>query len=170
MNFSDKCVRFIASWEALFLQSYDDATDRIVPLGGVCRGTLTIGLGHTTAAGPPTVTPGMVITRDQAYAILAADLLPVDREIGHYITAPLTQQQRDALGSFQFNTGWISHPHCSLAAAVNGGARIPTVTDDFCLYDRASGRVLPGLLRRRRAEAAIFSSGVYVGANGEIIT
>lgn len=167
MQTSDKGRRFIASYEGLFLSAYDDANEHVVPLNGRVIGTLTIGYGHTSVAGPPKVHVGQTITEAEADAILKADIATVEREVGHYITAPLSQQQFDALVSFQFNTGWLAHPHCSLTTALNAGS-YGVAAADFALYDRASGRVMAGLARRRKAEHDIFVSGNYVGNGGVI--
>lgn len=164
MQTSDKGRAFIASWEALILGAYDDANNRVVPPGGIVHGTLTIGYGHTTAAGPPMVCVGDRITVDQADAILKTDLAAVEKEVAEYVKVPVNQQQFDALVSFQYNTGWLAHPHCSLTAALNAGS-YSVAAADFALYDRASGRVLVGLERRRRAEHDIFVNGNYVGAD-----
>ena len=60
---SDAGRDFIEQFEGLDLKAYNDGT-----------GVVTIGYGHTTAAGPPAVNYGMVITKDQADQFLAADL------------------------------------------------------------------------------------------------
>jgi lysozyme len=146
---------FIEGWEALFLKAYDDFNERVVKPGQHVKGTLTIGYGHTTAAGAPKVYVGMEITKEQADDILSADLAGVEIEVSHLVKVPLTQPQFDALVSFQFNTGWLSHPHCSLLAALNAG-NYALADVDFMLYDRASGKVLKGLVARRRAEKAMF--------------
>ena len=148
MIVSNKGRKFIESWEALICKAYDDATEKPVPKGGKCIGTLTIGYGHTSAAGPPEVFPGMSITPQEADDILAVDLTQVETEVGHWIKVALHPNQFDALASFQFTD---------------------LATDDFALYNRSSGRVLRGLVRRRKAEADIFAKGVYVGADGEEI-
>src|ERR1700759_3326521 len=98
--------KFIEGFEGLFLQAYDDANDHIVKLGQRVIGTLTIGYGHTSVAGPPKVYVGQVITKDMADAILASDLTAVELEVSHLVKVPLNQNQFDALVSFQFNTGW----------------------------------------------------------------
>jgi lysozyme len=147
--------KFIEGFEGLFLQAYDDANDHIVQPGEPVHGTLTIGYGHTSAAGPPQVYVGQVIDEPTADAILAADLASVEIEVGHLVTVPLNQNQFDALVSFQFNTGWLAHPNCSLLAALNGG-NYQLAANDFMLYDRASGQVLTGLVRRRVGERAMF--------------
>src|ERR1017187_136779 len=97
----------IESFEGLILGAYDDANDHIVKQGGQVHGTLTIGYGHTDAAGPPRVYIGQVIDQATADAILSADLARVEIEVGHLVKTSLNQSQFDALVSFQFKTGWL---------------------------------------------------------------
>ncbi len=156
MKTSPSGLAFIKSWEALFLQAYDDATEKIVRPGQGYKGTLTIGYGHTDEAGPPEVTVGMMLKDEaQASAILLSDLAPVEKRVSDLVKVPLNQNQADALVSFQFNCGWLTHPHCSLLAALNAG-RYELADEDFMLYDRAQGKVLMGLDRRRAAEKKLF--------------
>jgi lysozyme len=151
---------FIEAFEGLFLQAYDDADDHVVKPGERVSGTLTIGYGHTSAAGAPKVYVGMTITEAEADAILAADLAGVEVEVAHLVTVSLDQNQFDALVSFQFNTGWLGHPQCSLLKALNAGNYALT-EQDFTLYDEASGKVLAGLERRRDGEKLMFEGQVY---------
>lgn len=153
--------KFIEQWEGFFSHAYDDFNDRVLREGEEPRGTLTIGFGHTSAAGPPRVYAGMVIDRETADRILSADLASVELEVNHLVRVPLNQNQFDALVSFQFNTGWLSHPHCSLLDALNKG-RYDMAAEDFMLYDRAAGRVLVGLSRRREAEKKLFGTSAIV--------
>lgn len=147
--------KFIEGFEGLILGAYDDASDHIVKHGDRVQGTLTIGYGHTSVAGPPRVYIGQVIAKDEADAILGADLTSVEIEVQHLIKVPLTQNEFDALVSFQFNTGWLAHSGCSLTRALN--LKEYNVADtDFALYDRAGGVVNRGLVRRRAAEAKLF--------------
>ena len=162
MQTGAKGLALIKSFEGCILQAYDDYNDRIATHMQLVRGTLTIGWGHTSAAGPPPVAIGMTITQDQANQILAADLVPVEAEVAKYVTAPLNQNQFDALVSFPFNTGWLGHPGCSLTRALNAG-NYTLAAADFSLYDMASGRVLTGLVRRRKAEADLFNTPVTAG-------
>ena len=144
MNTSDNGRAFIEKWEGLYLTTYDDGT-----------GVPTIGYGHTTAAGPPVVEYGQTITQEQADQILAADLQAVERQVNQLVKVPVNQNQYDALVSFQFNTGWLGHSHCSLLNALNSG-NYNLASLDFMLYNRASGRILQGLTNRRTAERALF--------------
>ena len=152
-------MALIESFEGLILGAYDDADDRILKPGDRCYGTLTIGWGHTDAAGPPRVYIGQTIDKATADAILAADLTSVELEVAHLVTVPLNENQRAALVSFQYNTGWLAHPNCSLLKALNA-KNYALADQDFGLYDRASGKVLQGLVRRRVAEAKLFNTSI----------
>jgi lysozyme len=167
MKTSDSGRKFIEEFEGLFLQAYDDEDDHIVKPGGRVYGTLTIGYGHTSDAGPPRVYVGMTITKEVADAILTADLASVEIEVEHLVKVPLNQNQFDALVSFQFNTGWLAHPHSSLLLALNS-KRYTLADEDFMLYDRAQGKVLAGLSRRRLAEKKLFMQPVITNLQGTV--
>ncbi len=162
LSFSDHARKTLTEpFEGLILGAYDDATDHIVKLGQFVHGTLTIGYGHTDAAGPPKVFIGQTITEAQADQILSDDLKAVEAEVKKYINVKLNQNQYDALIDFQFNTGWLGHQHCSLLNALNAG-NYQLADEDFMLYDRAQGKVLAGLDRRRKAEKDLFHIPVAV--------
>lgn len=141
--------KFIETWEGLDLRAYDDGT-----------GVITIGYGHTDAAGPPKVIPGMAITESEADAILAADLASVEVSVNHYITATIDQNQFDALVSFQFNTGGLGRS--SLMRDINSGATDQTERA-FGMWVMGGGHVMQGLVKRRKAEFILFSTGTIVG-------
>jgi lysozyme len=148
MKTSDKGRAFIEAFEGLFLHTYNDGT-----------GVLTIGYGHTSAAGPPRVYQGMTITKEQADAILAADLASVEVEVEHLVKVPLNQNQFDALVSFHFNTGWLGHHGCSLLRQLNS-KNYDLAAADFALYERAGGQIMRGLVRRRHGEMEMFKGNV----------
>lgn len=115
-------------------------------------GVWTIGYGHTG----PDVRPGMVITTQEADALLKGDLdrfeSGVDAAIGQ---TPTTSNQFSAmvslafnigLGAFQRSTVLRQHKtgHYNLAAAA------------FLMWVKGGGRTLPGLVRRRTAERALY--------------
>lgn len=147
----------IEKYEGLILQSYDDANDHIVPAGGSSRGTLTIGYGHTSAAGAPKVVSGMKITKEQADAILASDLQKVEADVTRLVKVPLNQNQFDALVSFHFNTGSLGK---STALRKLNAGDIEGAADGLMLYTRGrvNGQLIPmkGLVTRRNEEKALF--------------
>ncbi len=167
MKTSDNARKtLIEPFEGLFLQAYDDANDHIVKIGQHIYGTLTIGFGHTSVAGPPRVYVGQEITKEMADSILSSDLTSVEIEVNHLVKVTLNQNQFDALIDFQFNTGWLAHPNCSLLLAVNAGKNI-LAEEDFMLYDRASGKVERGLVRRRTAERNLFHTPIINSLKGQ---
>lgn len=157
MKTSSNGRALIEKYEGLILQSYDDANDHIVPVGGSSRGTLTIGYGHTSAAGAPKVIPGMKITKEQADAILASDLKKVEADVERLVKVPLTQNQADALNSFQFNTGSLGK---STALKKLNAGDYQGCADAFMMYTkgRINGQLVPmkGLVTRRTEEKALF--------------
>lgn len=111
----------------------------------------TIGWGATG----PGIGPGTVWTEVQADARLEADLVRYAAEVSAAIgAAPTTRAQFDALVSFHYNTGAIRRATLTrkhIAGDFVGAAA------EFARWNRAGGRVLKGLVRRRAAEAALYA-------------
>lgn len=141
MKTSERGLAFIAEHEGLRLKAYKDAV-----------GVWTIGYGHTSRAGNPNVLPGMKITKQQAIDILGRDVARFERavEAATDHLAPLNQNEFDALVSFAFNLG-----EGNLRKLVNGRNRA-TIAKKIPAYDKAGGRRLAGLTKRRAAERAMF--------------
>ncbi len=146
--------KLIESFEGLILGAYDDANDHVLQPGQQARGVITIGYGHTSAAGLPVVRSGMVITEPQADAILSSDLASVEADVNHHVNVPINQNQFDALVSFDFNTGALDRSN--VLRSINNHL-FNQVESDLLQWDHAGGRVLQGLLRRRKAEADLFN-------------
>ncbi|MDB5607774.1 MAG: hypothetical protein JWP25_4674 [Bradyrhizobium sp.] len=142
MKTSDNGRAFIEAFEGKFLHTYDDGT-----------GVLTIGYGHTSAAGAPKVYRGQTITDAECDAILASDLAAVERNVERCIKVPMTQPQFDALVSFDFNTGSLAKS--SIDDKINAGNAAAAMST-LLQYDHAAGRQMDGLTRRRQAERLMF--------------
>jgi GH24 family phage-related lysozyme (muramidase) len=110
----------------------------------------TIGWGATG----PGIAAGTTWTPAQCDARLAADLARHAAEVAQAIgDVPTTQAQFDALVSFHYNTGAIGRATLTRrhrAGDYAGAAR------EFARWNRAGGRVMAGLARRRAAEAALY--------------
>ena len=147
MKTSLKGILAIINEEALVLSTYRDAA-----------GVLTIGAGYTAAAGGIAPKPGNRITIEQGIALLAADLAKFERRVSGAVKRTLTQHEFDALVSFDFNTGAIegSTVDDKLDKGDIDGA-LATLQQ----YDKAGGRKLAGLDRRRDTEEAMFRHGTY---------
>ena len=130
--------------EGVRLHSYDDGT-----------GVLTVGVGHTTAAWPPVVRVGMVISSTECDDILSRDLAKFEAAVLAAVKVPVSQSAFDALVSFCFNVGAGAFNKSSVVKRLNAGDKAGA-GDAFLLWSKAGGRTLPGLVTRRRTERAQF--------------
>lgn len=111
----------LREWEEIVLYTYDDA-DTSLPKkrllqGMKCRGTPTIGAGHTGKH----ATPGNEITMQQAIEIFRQDLEQYERAVDESVKVPLTDNQFGALVSFCFNVGIGAFKGSSLLKRLNKG-------------------------------------------------
>lgn len=113
----------------------------------------TIGWGH---AGPD-VKPGMKITKERAEELLIADLASACRAVESSVKVPLTDNQFAALVSFVFNCGPANFRNSTLLRRLNAGD-YGCVPAELAKWNRAAGKVLPGLSRRRAAEAVLWGT------------
>jgi len=151
MKISPEAVEnLICKFEGCVLAAYQDT--------GTKGGTWTIGYGHTSAAGDPPVTRGMKITKGRATDILRADLSKVERQVANLLKAPVTQDQYDVLVGFAFNVGSGNLSRSTLLRKFNAGNH-EAVPGELAKWTKAGGKVLPGLVRRRAAEAEWWING-----------
>lgn len=112
----------------------------------------TIGWGATG----PGIGPGSVWTQQQCDARLESDVARHARDVAFALgDAPTTQAQFDAMVSFHYNTGAIARSTL-LRRHLAGDYR--AAAEEFARWNRAGGRVLKGLDRRRAAEARLYRS------------
>jgi GH24 family phage-related lysozyme (muramidase) len=131
----------------------DDGSYEAYPDPGTGGAPWTIGWGATG----PGIGPGTVWGQAQCDARLAADLARHAAEVARAIgDAPTTQGQFDALVSFHYNTGAIGR--ATLTRRHRAGDYCGAA-GEFRRWNRAGGRVLSGLTRRRAAEAALYRAG-----------
>ena len=143
MDISEKGLSLIKQFEGCRLKAYKDFV-----------GIWTIGYGHTK-----NVKQNQQITQAQADAFLKQDVATAVKAV-NALKYTLNQNQMDALTSFTFNCGSanlkkLTDNNKRTLAQIS--ARIPN-------YNRAGGKVLPGLTRRRAAEKALFDTP-YVAIN-----
>lgn len=113
-------------------------------------GILTIGFGHTSAAGDPMVTPDATITKQQAIDILHRDLRKFEMSVEQLVKVPLTQHQFDVLVDFVYNAGAGALAKSGLLKAVNA-RQFDRVPDELAKWTKGGGKVLPGLVKRCQA-------------------
>lgn len=101
-----------------------------------------------------------VLGMDEVDAILAQDLGRFERGVARYCPAALNSQGRfDALVSFSFNVGLGNLQRSGLRMKTNRG-EFEEAAEEFLKWTKAGGKVLPGLVKRRNDERALYLSGV----------
>ena len=110
----------------------------------------TIGYGHTVG-----VKLGDTITQQQAYELLAKDLEKFERGVDKILRVQVNENQRGALVSFAFNIGLTALGNSTLMQKLNN-SDFNGAANEFLRWNKAGGKVLSGLSRRREAERNLF--------------
>jgi len=139
---SEKGIELIKSFESLRLKAYKCPA-----------GVWTIGYGHTKD-----VKANMVISPQQAESLLREDIARVESEVNKMTAyVGLSQEQFSALVSFAFNVGIGALRGSTLLKKVRQNPQDPTIREEFCRWVKSKGATLMGLVRRRKAEADLYS-------------
>lgn len=112
-------------------------------------GVWTIGYGHTGKVDGKAIAYGMKITKAKAEELLKEDLRRFERHVDGF-RYQWTQNQFDALVSFAFNVGSITQ------LTANGTRTIKEIALKIPAYNKAGGKVLAGLTKRRKMEQELF--------------
>lgn len=145
MRINDAGLALLKHFEGLRLTAYPDP--------GTGGKPFTIGFGHTG----DDVHYGLTITEEEAEALLKSDLYRFERGVDNMLSVMVTDNQFSALVCFAYNVGLHNLQGSHLLSKLNNGD-ISGTADEFMRWDRASGRVMPGLETRRQAERDLFLS------------
>lgn len=136
-------LELIKHFEGLYLKAYKCPAD-----------VWTIGYGHTGMKHQDgTVKAGRAITKEEADRLLDHDMRVFVDRVNRLVTVPLSQNEFDTLVSFDFNTGGLAKS--TLLRRLNIGDH-DAVPEQLMRWTRASGKVLPGLVRRRASEVRLW--------------
>ena len=139
METSSEGISLIQKFEGCELEAYQCSA-----------GVWTIGYGHTK-----NVVEGMTITKEQAEQMLVDELHEYENYINEYVTVALSQNQFDALVSWVYNLGPANLKASTMLKVLNSG-KYEDVPAQMKRWNKAGGKVLEGLIRRREAEACLF--------------
>jgi len=160
MRVSEKAIRMICHHEGVRTRPYR------------CPALLwTVGVGHVIDPSHAAVKYeerrtlpipdgwDRILTMGEVDAILAQDLGRFERGVARLCPAAVGHQGRfDALVSFAFNVGLGNLQRSSLRMKTNRG-EFEEAADEFMKWTKAGGRVLPGLVKRRQDERALYLNG-----------
>ncbi len=146
MTVSPEGLDFIKRWEGLETKAYPDVA-----------GVWTIGYGHTDGFRDGRLGPASEIDEARAEALLRADLAGREETVRRLVRIGINQHAFDALASFEFNTGALARSTAlkRLNAGDRAGAAAALLWWNKARIDGALVEI-PGLARRRAAEAALF--------------
>jgi len=131
----------IKLFEGLRLEAYQDSV-----------GIWTIGYGHTAG-----VKQGQIITSQEAENLLMKDIASTESGVRKLVPGSCTDNQFSALVCFAFNVGVGNLSKSTLLKKFKAGD-IAGAADEFLNWNKAGGKVLPGLTNRRVAERQLFIS------------
>jgi|TARA_B110000977_G_scaffold111217_1_gene144334 lysozyme len=139
MNISQEGLGLIKKFEGCEYNAYKCAA-----------GVLTIGYGHTEG-----VKEDDLVTQQEADKLLEKDIKIFEEIVLDAVEMPLSQHQFDALVSWTFNLGGGNLNSSTMLKVLNTGdyENVPT---QIKRWNKAGGKVLEGLIRRREAEALLF--------------
>jgi len=141
-SYSANGLALTEAYEGCVLTTYDDVV-----------GVPTIGYGHTG----PDVTPGLTITQQQASDLLMQDVGWAVDCVNESVTVTINQNQFDAMVDFTFNVGKNAFENSTLLSLLNA-ENYAGAAGQFNRWVYAKGQVIPGLVRRRAGETALFNS------------
>jgi len=143
-------INLIKSFEGLRLKAYPDPGTNGEPY--------TIGFGTTVYNGVQKVKLGDVIDESQAESYLLFDVNQFSKGVSKLIKKPLSDNQFGAITSFAYNVGIPNLRSSTLLKKVNNDPNDYSIRDEFMKWNKAAGKVLSGLTRRRKAEADLYFS------------
>jgi lysozyme len=150
MKPSETCYSLIKSWEGKRLKAYQDSVK-----------IWTIGYGTTFYPDGSKVKPTDSITEERADFLLKWQVLTKSGEVdklvnGHEIPPRVNQNQFDALVSFAYNCGTGALKKSTLLKKVLANPNDPSIEAEFLKWNKAGGKVLTGLTKRRQSESDLY--------------
>lgn len=145
MKTSQDGINLIKYFEGFRTKAYQDSV-----------GVWTIGYGTTKG-----IKEGMIITESKAEEWLARDIAYFENKVSELVKIPLRQNEFDALISFTYNLGEGNLKKSTLLKKLNNVSYtnpllMAEVADEFLKWNKAGGKVLAGLTKRRMAEREMF--------------
>jgi len=99
------------------------------------------------------------LTTEEAEQLLSEDLVEIEEEI-ESLNLDINQPQFDAIVSFSYNCGFDSFLKSTLLRRIRANDTMNNIEAAFLMWNKSSGKVLPGLTFRRKSEALLFNTGI----------
>jgi len=143
----NKGIPIIRKFEGLKLKAY------------LCPSSVwTIGYGNTFYENGSKVQEGDKITLDRADKLLFFIVTKFENEVTKLVKSAINDNQLGALTSFAFNVGAGNLAKSTLLKKVNANPNDVSIRDEFMRWTKAGGKVVNGLVTRRKAESDLYFS------------
>jgi len=116
----------------------------------------TIGFGNTFYEDGSPVMPGHAITQEKANRLFEIIANEFADTVDKVVTANVSENQFGALVSFAYNCGIANLQKSTLLKKVNANPNDQSIKAEFLKWNKAGGKVLAGLTRRREAESKLY--------------
>jgi lysozyme len=148
MKLNNAGYQLICEFEGLRLKPY------------LCSAKIpTIGYGNTYYPDGKRVTLlDKEITKEYAFEIFKVIADKFGRRVLSMVKKPLTQNQFNALVSFAYNVGTGAFSTSTLLKKVNANPNDLTIRNEFARWTRANGKIVNGLVNRRKKESDLYFS------------
>ncbi len=147
-NISKEGIDLIIKSEGCELNAYVDPGTGAEPI--------TIGYGSTLYEDGTKVKLGDQITKERAYQLFVNTLKPFVEKVNKMVTSKISQHQFDALTSFCYNLGPQNLKTSTLLKKVNTNPLDASIAAEFKKWNKANGKVLEGLVKRRASESELY--------------
>lgn len=147
MELSQKGKDLIMQFEGLKLSAYQDSV-----------GIWSIGYGNTFYEDGKPVKKGDIITHNRAIELFNLIVKRFEVGVDELVTSNVNQNQFDALVCLSYNIGLGNFKSSSLLKMVNKSPNDTTIYLQFLRWNKAKGKVIEGLTRRRMAESNLYKS------------
>ena len=147
MKLNDRGINVMHEFEGLKLDAY------------LCPANVpTIGWGNTRYEDGTPVKMGEAISRERADELFRNIAGTFSNGVRNMVTVELTENQFSALVCFAYNVGLANLKRSTLLKKVNANPNDSSIGAEFLRWNKAGGRELAGLTRRRKAEADLYFS------------
>jgi lysozyme len=148
MKLNNAGYQLICEFEGLRLKPY------------LCSAKIpTIGYGNTYYPDGKRVTLlDKEITKEYAFEIFKVIADKYAKRVSEMVKKPLTQNQFNALVSFAYNVGTGAFSTSTLLKKVNANPNDLTIRNEFARWTRANGKIVNGLVNRRKKESDVYFS------------
>lgn len=148
MQITNKGIQLIKYFESCKLKAYQDSV-----------GIWTIGWGITQYENGTKVKQGDIISIERADQLLTFEVDKKMKGVASLVyPTKLTPNQFSALVSFAYNVGLMNLKSSTLLKKVKANPLDPTIPAEFLRWNRAGGKILAGLTKRRKAEAELYKT------------